>query len=684
MRGLRTLQSATCFINEVAFYPFNFNNDVTAFQGMMFNLKGRGGFVEVLTLELDVRITADTDLAVEVYTYDGDYSAVHGDPGAWDLLADTYWVLNPDSSGGAVLPSHDFRPFTLGDGEMKSLYIKMKGPWIDNSINVFLNDGEIVPNENEQVVIYPGAGLTEDFPVSYDASYLPIFAGAFHLRTQATCPEKPETKVQYLIVTDRVVTDIMLANIAESVDMTMDTIFRVDTNLVGLQNDHNVQQVDKSVSFEVSYELDKCRWERCASIETTVTWTHSEDLDVNEFLYRMYTHTKMVTDEIQYILPDKSLVRYIGKEATKVEYQFILKDVKGGKGMDQSQEDYFVKHTLDFINSAAEDFSIEALSIDIDEKSFISSFGDVENNDGIQENNGDSRGLQEIGQMELKGRLLGTRYSFMSEAEFALQIQNLYYNPGKVRDYVQKMAFEVNLPGPMSEFDRHEFFHDLVMIDGTVEVKLGEEMQPTQAPTDAPREEKEEKLKNFINQTIDSVASWKPIAWILIGISIFLIFLVIASFLVVRCVKEQMESEKRKEERMVDKEFMRQEKRLDEIRRRNLMQNGMDGGASVGFDPADQSFYNESFAESYMEDSMVFDGNGSMMCSAVLPGAAPVIPPGSRRRFYGPALANMGNEGSEQPLGGSRRVPPGRSFSADGSEGRTPPSRNTCKGTPAL
>mmetsp|Transcript_16518 Transcript_16518/g.31399 ORF Transcript_16518/g.31399 Transcript_16518/m.31399 type:complete len:683 (+) Transcript_16518:145-2193(+) len=664
MRGLRTLQTATCFINEVAFYPFNYNDDVTAFHGIMFNLKGQGGFVEVLALELDVRLKADTDLAVEVYSYNGDYSSVHGDPGAWDLLADSYMVLYPDSSGGAVIPSHDFRPFTLGDGETKSLYIKMKGPWIDNSLNAFLDEGEAVPNENEQLVIYPGAGLFEDFATSYDASYLPIFAGNFHLRTQGACAEVPETNVKYLIVTDNAVTDTMLANIAEAVDMTMETIFRVDTNLVGFQNDYDVKQVDKSVSVEVSYELDKCRWERCSSIETTVSWTHSDELDVNEFLYRMYTHTKMVADEIQYILPDGSLVRYIGKEATKAEFQFILKDVKGGRGMDQSQEDYFVKHTLDFINSKADDFSIEALTVEIDEKFFVSSFGEEEDEDGDEESdgNGGGRRLQEVGQLELKGRILGTRYSYMSEAEFALQIQDLYYNPGKVRDYVLKMAFEVNFPGPMSEFNRHEFFDDLVMIDGKVEVKLGEEVPLTQAPTDSPEGADEEKLKKFVNRTIDSVASWKPIAWILIGISIFLIFVAIASFLVVRCVKEQIESKKRKEERMVDKEFMRQEKRLDEIRRRKMMQQGIDG-ASVGLDPADQSFCNESFAESYMEDSMVFDGQGSMMCSAVLPGAAPIGPPGSRRRFYGPALANMGNEGVEQP----RRMPPSRNISGDSS-----------------
>ena len=676
---VRSLQAA-CFVNEVAFYPFNFNDDDMAFEGIMFNLKSQGGFVEVLTLELDVRVEDKTDLAIEVYTYNGDFSNVHARPDEWELLADTELVLYPDSSRGAIVPSHAFRPFTLGNGELRSLYVKMKGPWIDNTINVFLDDGEPVPNDNQHVVLYPGAGLTDEFPLSYNKFTRPIFAGGLHLRTEGACLVTPQTRVDYIINTDKEVSDALLVSISEAVDATMESLLRVDSVLVGYQNDYELKQVDKSRSREINFSK-VCNWDRCSSIEISVNWSHTDELVVNELLYRMYTFTDMIKEEIGYVLGERSELQYIGKVATKVEFKFLLKDVdlREAVTFDQSQEDYFAKHTTDFINSEVDEKTIQVLSIHVDSKNLIAEWeeeeeGTKEDRGNTEDGNGRRRLQDALGQVELDGRILGTRYSYLTEAEFALEIQDLYYNPGKVREYVQQMAFEVNFPGPISEFGRHKFFENLVAIDGKVEVQFGEKIEATESPTTmAPKEDKEA-LSDFINRTIDSIADWEAKAWILIGVSILVIFLGVAAFFIVRCVKEEIESKKRKEERQVDKEFMRQEKRLEEIRRKKMMQQqGLDGGSvySGEFDPNDQSFCNESFAESFMEDSMVFDPQGSANNMGLA--APPHAPPGSRRRFYGPALAQLGVQDMEQPR--ARPGAPPRSISGEGGPRRMPPVR---------
>lgn len=702
---VRSLQ-AVCFVNDVVFYPFNDNDDAVAFGGIMFNLKGQGDLVEVLTLDLDIRADDATDLAIEVYSYNGDFASAHADPDEWDLLANTQLVLYPDEYGfkGGIIPAHAFRPFTLNNGELKSLYLKMNGPWLDNSINVFLDNGEAVPSDNEDVIIYPGAGLSEPFPLSYDRSTRPIFAGNMHLRTEGTCEEVPETKVEYIIVTDRQVSDALLVSISEAIDMTMESLLRVDSVLVGYQNDYDLKQVGNSQSREINFS-NTCTWERCSTIETILAWSHNDELLVDEFLYRMYTFTETIVEEIEYVLAEESKIQYAGKVATKAEFKFILKDVdlRQAVTFDQSQEAYFAKHTIDFINSEVESKTIEALSILIDSKNMVADWDDEQNDsnnkeatDGGEEEDADEGGendtngtednnrrrrlqKESLGQVELDGRILGTRYSYMTEADFALQIQDLYYNPGKVRNYVQKMVLEVNFPGPMSEFGRHEFFEHLVAIDGKVQVQFGEEVEETLAPSTLPPEEEKEALSDFINDTIDSIGDWEAMAWILIGVSILFIILVVASFFIVRCVKEEIESKKRREERQVDKEFMRQEKRIDEIRRKKLMQQGMDGASVGDFDPNDQSFYNNSFAESFMEDSMVFDPQASATNTNF--GAPPHAPPGSRRRFYGPALAQMGSPDLEQPRArpGPPRQMSGRSvqsaFSAQSGFSQNQPQR---------
>jgi hypothetical protein len=231
VRGLQGDQGSSCFVNDVAFYPFNFNNDVEAYEGLMFSIENKAAFAELLTLELDVLFEADTDYSIEVYAVDGDYADVVNQPEAWSLLASSTLALFPDSSRGAIVPAYDFKPLTLGQNERKSLYLKMKGPWIDHTDRISAQHGQPLSNDYDKVDIFPGAGLTGPFPSSYDTLALPIFAGGLHIRAIGTCVAATETTVSYIVVTDSLVTDELLVSIAESVDATMSRQLRGESFL---------------------------------------------------------------------------------------------------------------------------------------------------------------------------------------------------------------------------------------------------------------------------------------------------------------------------------------------------------------------------------------------------------------------------------------------------------------------
>lgn len=453
----------------------------------------------------------------------------------------------------------------------------------------------------------------------------------------------------------------------------------MDSFLVQYQNENELEQVGQSVSGEILFS-DTCRWQRCTSIETTVTWTHSDDLDVNAFLHRMYTFTAIVTAEIRALVGEESRLQYAGKEATKVEFRLILKDVKLGSKMDPSQQDFFARHTLDFINSESSSKSIEALALYVDEMEFVEGDSD---GDGTAEGDGtedgsdgsvrylESRELQEeLGQLELRGRITGTRYSYVTEVEFAEQIQGYYENAGRVSDYVKEMVFDVNFPGPLNEFDRHEFFADLTTVEGFVEIDFDADLQPSQSPTSAPTIEEEGGLAGLINNSIDAVGDWDVRTWIILAVSILATFIVITVFLVIRCLREQMESKKRKEERQVDKQFMHQEKRIESIRQRKRMQEyegsqagldysgDWDDGSYMGQSYADNSFMSQSYADdSFMDQSYADTSFMDQSYADQSFGPDTVLPQtGSRRKFYGPALARVGREPEEQ----SRRPESGR------------------------
>jgi hypothetical protein len=251
-----------------------------------------------------------------------------------------------------------------------------------------------------------------------------------------------------------------------------------------------------------------------------------------------------------------------------------------------------------------------------------------------------------------------------------------------VKDYVQEMVFDVNFPGPLNEFDRHEFFADLTTVEGSIEVDFDADFQPSQAPTAAPTVGDEEGLAGLINNSIEAVGDWDVRTWIILAVSIFATFIVITVFLVIRCLREQMESKKRKEERQVDKQFMRQEKRIATIRERKRMQEFEGSQAALeysgDFDDGsymDQSYMGQSYADnsfrshdnSFMDQSYADTSFMDQSYADQSFGLDTVPPPtGSRRKFYGPALAGIGRQQEEQP----RR--PGRGRTQGGAPDRAP------------
>jgi hypothetical protein len=229
--------------------------EIPPYLGILFSVKSRAQPLEILTLELDLRLEDDSDTSIEVYTYDGIFDLVFSDASKWKQVANTKVVRNPRGAGaGALIPVADFDTITLGPNERVSFYITMKSPLIDFNVDVFMKPGKLAM-ENDDLSVFVGSGLTEyKFPSEVDTLLDPQFAGVIHYkRTLETCDIREITSVTYQFLVKDPLDASVLDIIATSTNQKINDFLRDSNYLSDMQDVHELVKMADATAYPVEY-----------------------------------------------------------------------------------------------------------------------------------------------------------------------------------------------------------------------------------------------------------------------------------------------------------------------------------------------------------------------------------------------------------------------------------------------
>jgi hypothetical protein len=197
--------------------PYNSNEDVPTFCGLLFQLDVYSN-ITITSLDLDVRFPASTSTTddassstsssnpvnvnrpkVDVYYRKGPYTAAASGSGGGSAASS--WLSNSSNwihvyrgkadrdanrtDGGVKLSPANFTSIQAQSGDVISLYVAMKGPFVDSTANALVKMGEALVVGND-FRINVGSGLTDvNFPQFINTTIDPGFAGVVHYHLQS-------------------------------------------------------------------------------------------------------------------------------------------------------------------------------------------------------------------------------------------------------------------------------------------------------------------------------------------------------------------------------------------------------------------------------------------------------------------------------------------------------------------
>ena len=157
--------------------------------GTMFTVQTHKDPLTMLTMEISAN-PLDTKMDVQIYTKIGDFKGAESDPLKWTKIVDT--SVTPAREGrGTIIPTEDFKTFTMNSNEQRSFFISLKTSDLRyrraddlETGQQFLSDGFLSVNV--------GIGLSE---YGFGNQFFPsrMFSGIFHY-TYATDCNAPTSK----------------------------------------------------------------------------------------------------------------------------------------------------------------------------------------------------------------------------------------------------------------------------------------------------------------------------------------------------------------------------------------------------------------------------------------------------------------------------------------------------------
>lgn len=229
-------------------------NDIL-YAGLMFEMSAFSA-LDVLTLELDIRWDMKpTDLSVEVYTTSGDYASEDRfhQPGIWHLQASSKLLSAPEGNS-AVIPVTDFVPFHIPANERRSVYVTMKGPYLDYTVYALQKTGDIqITGDDLQLLV--GSGFTSyRFPAAIDKIVHPMFAGIIHYKKTFECNDTlaATTQVSFQFLVEKSLADGGLA-LNSAVERAVDGLLQSNAVLRNFVEEYGLQKNSTATTNTVSF-----------------------------------------------------------------------------------------------------------------------------------------------------------------------------------------------------------------------------------------------------------------------------------------------------------------------------------------------------------------------------------------------------------------------------------------------
>jgi hypothetical protein len=230
--------------------------DRVPYFGLMFEIFPRMD-LELLTIELDIRIPrgeTDPDLSIEVYSMIGSYELLKAyDDARWSLVSTSKLVPVP-GGGGGIIPSNEFAPLQIKAKERMSLYISMKGPYIDFNAFALDKTGELQLRTSEMDILVGVGYNSYNFPGTFDTILDPQFAGTLHVRKTAECSLFiATTTVEYNVLVGEELSSELMGEISQVFDDAINTLMQTDSTLLEYQQKFGLEKKDETKTGRAEY-----------------------------------------------------------------------------------------------------------------------------------------------------------------------------------------------------------------------------------------------------------------------------------------------------------------------------------------------------------------------------------------------------------------------------------------------
>ena len=536
----------SCLSNKEFGTPFNANPSVVAHAAILFDVKTKNKPISIETIELDARTGLGNPLNVDIYATDQPVKQAFSESTAWSLVARTILVENPDNHGdGVILPAWDFTPVTVQAGRTKGFYIRMKGPYIDNTIKKNFKGGDEAAN-GQYLSVDAGYHLDQGsavFPSTLGTGTdgAPIFAGKFHYTVAESCAQQTliTTEMEYAIIVDTGIHNDKLKKIEEATYAKVHDLLVVDTELKNYVSKDGLKVRSGGVTAAIRSFVGRCPWSKCDAIVTTVQLDHDEDRPGGHIKDRLYRYYKSISQEQLQVLPSGVQAGYVGLVNTRAEFRLTIEGVTTNKEeMDAAQLSFLSEQVVNFLSKKMLQERAQAFNANID-----------------------AQMVKATNIIEVEGSVTGAVIATDSAESFANRIENSFVQYEK--DFLSLLKFNMNFPGPISKEDRYKYF--LGASDASIVVAADNLTRP---PTPAPTSE-EDLLNKGVTLALETTGDLD--SGVIIGVGISLGLLVAMAFTWCACRHIKKERKKRAE-----KEKRREERRLRAELRRNGGKPGED------------------------------------------------------------------------------------------------------------
>ena len=329
--------------------PSSDDPSIPMYSGIIFDVFTKSGPLEILSLEINVELSEVTDFDVEIYTTAGGYMSKLNNSSEWDLVANAESILSPQGNDAIIIPRKFFTPISFGSRERHSFYIQMKGPWIRNTAQALVKNGEVV-FESADFYSYAGVGVSSPFPDSPETITDPIFSGKIFYQKPRACQDVAETIVVLSFLMGNGFDHLSLSTIRSSVQTVANDFLMKEDWFAKRASEAGLEVLDNPKTTTSPNHGSECPWSFCSSFSTQLAFRHHVDLPPGELRYNVYRYEEAITREVRSQANGEEII-YLGLKSTSADYSLSLTGVPSTQ-MHHEQERFFLESLVDFFHEA--------------------------------------------------------------------------------------------------------------------------------------------------------------------------------------------------------------------------------------------------------------------------------------------------------------------------------------------